>query len=127
MGKHLSVATRVSEVRETGRRTRPWRALYGPVPTTIVPNSKTGLDMFRATALRNRQAPLVHYFDQTLTVDEVDRLSDGLAVGLQRRGVLPGDRVAMYLQNIPQVLITVLAAWKCGAIIVPCNPMLKER
>ena len=33
----------------------------------------------------------------------------------------------MYLQNIPQVLIAVLAAWKCGAVIVPCNPMLRER
>ena len=54
-------------------------------------------------------------------------MSDALAVDLQRRGVEPGDRVAMYLQNIPQVLITVLAAWKCGAVIVPCNPMLRER
>jgi long-chain acyl-CoA synthetase len=25
------------------------------------------------------------------------------------------------------VLIAVLAAWKCGAVIVPCNPMLRER
>jgi long-chain acyl-CoA synthetase len=116
-----------SDICGTGRTARPWRALYGPVPATIVPTSKTGLDMFRAMARRNREAPLVHYFDQTLTVDEVDRLSDGLAAGLQRRGVLPGDRVAMYLQNIPQVLVTVLAAWKCGATIVPCNPMLKER
>jgi long-chain acyl-CoA synthetase len=33
----------------------------------------------------------------------------------------------MYLQNIPQVLVVVLAAWKCGAVIVPCNPMLRER
>ena len=54
-------------------------------------------------------------------------MSDALAVDLQRRGVEPGDRVAMYLQNIPQVLVTVLAAWKCGAVIVPCNPMLRER
>ena len=46
---------------------------------------------------------------------------------LQRHGVEPGDRVAMYLQNIPQVLITVLAVWKCGAVVVPCNPMLRER
>jgi long-chain acyl-CoA synthetase len=25
------------------------------------------------------------------------------------------------------VLVTVLAAWKCGAVVVPCNPMLRER
>ena len=46
---------------------------------------------------------------------------------LQQRGAEPGDRIAMYLQNIPQVLVAVLAAWKCGAVIVPCNPMLRER
>ena len=54
-------------------------------------------------------------------------MSDALAVALQGCGVRAGDRVAMYLQNIPQVLVTVLAAWKCGAAVVPCNPMLRER
>ncbi len=147
MGKHLT-ATQLSDFRPdsaapsnsgitvtesrahalgTGTSARPWRSLYGPIPGTIQPSSRTGLDMFRATVQRNRQAPLVHYFDQSLTVDEFDRLSDGFAVALQRRHILPGDRIAMYLQNIPQVLIAVLGAWKMGAAIVPCNPMLKER
>src|SRR6185503_11925278 len=52
---------------------------------------------------------------------------DALAVALQERGIENGDRVAVYLQNIPQVVLAVLAAWKCGAVIVPCNPMLRER
>ena len=104
-----------------------WHGLYGAVPFTIEPASQTGLDMLRATALRGRDAVLLHYFDQSITVDQCDVMSDALAVALQRHGVEPGDRVAMYLQNIPQVLITVLAVWKCGAVVVPCNPMLRER
>src|SRR5438105_78353 len=84
--------------------------------------------MFRATAARGgRDAALVHYFDESITVGQCDGLSDALAVALQRQGVEPGDRIAMYLQNIPQVVLTVLAAWKCGAVVVPCNPMLRER
>ena len=83
--------------------------------------------MFRTTAARGGAAPLVHYFDRSFSVAQVDAMSDALAVALQRRGVQAGDRVAMYLQNIPQVLLTVLAAWKCGAAVVPCNPMLRER
>ena len=106
---------------------RPWLDLYRDVPPTIDAPAETGLDMFRATARRGRGAVLAHYFDQPVTVEQCDVMSDALAVDLQRRGVEPGDRVAMYLQNIPQVLITVLAAWKCGAVIVPCNPMLRER
>jgi long-chain acyl-CoA synthetase len=106
---------------------RPWRKLYRGLPPTIDPEHATGLDMFRATVARGAAAPLVHYFDRTLDAAEIDADSDALAVALQRRGVRPGDRVAMYLQNIPQVLLTVLAAWKCGATAVPCNPMLRER
>jgi len=106
---------------------RPWLRLYQGVPSTIAPPAETALDMFTATARRGRDATLAYYFDQPVTVHQCDVMSDALAVDLQRRGVEPGDRVAMYLQNIPQVLITVLAAWKCGAVIVPCNPMLRER
>ena len=107
---------------------RPWLDLYQGVPSTIEPDSQTALDMFRATLARGgRHAVLARYFDQPVTAGEIDTMSDALAVDLQRRGVEPGDRVAMYLQNIPQGLVTVLAAWKCGAVIVPCNPMLRER
>jgi long-chain acyl-CoA synthetase len=83
--------------------------------------------MFRAMAASQRDRPLVFYFERSLSVSDIDSMSDALAVALQRRGVRPGDRIAMCLQNIPQVMLTVLAAWKCGAVIVPCNPMLRER
>jgi long-chain acyl-CoA synthetase len=107
---------------------RPWLDLYQGVPSTIETVSDTALDMFRATLARGgRDAVLARYFDQPVTTGDVDAMSDALAVDLQRRGIEPGDRVAMYLQNIPQVLVTVIAVWKCGGVIVPCNPMLRER
>jgi long-chain acyl-CoA synthetase len=83
--------------------------------------------MFRDTVGRRRDHALVHYFDESITAEQLDAWSDALAVALQERGAEPGERIAMYLQNIPQVFIAVLAAWKCGAVIVPCNPMLRER
>jgi len=83
--------------------------------------------MFRHTAARHRDNALVHYFDKSITAGQLEAWSDALAVALQKRGAEPGERIAMYLQNIPQVFIAVLAAWKCGAVIVPCNPMLRER
>jgi long-chain acyl-CoA synthetase len=96
--------------------------LYRGLPPTIAPKTETALEMFRATAARDPGAPLAHYFERSLTFTECDRLSDALAVALQRRGVESGDRIAIYLQNIPQVLIGVLAAWKCGAVVVPYYP-----
>src|SRR5258706_1049182 len=106
---------------------RPWLDLYQGVPPTIEPKFATALDMFRATLQRRPGAPLAHYFDRSITAEQCDAMSDALAVALQARGIEPGNRIAMYLQNVPQVFVTVLAAWKCGAVIVPCNPMLRER
>jgi long-chain acyl-CoA synthetase len=111
----------------TGTELRPWLNLYKEVPATITPAAATALEMFRHTLEREPGATLVHYFDQSLSARELEEMSDAFACELRDRGVEYGDRIAMYLQNIPQVLITVLAAWKCGAVIVPCNPMLKER
>ena len=106
---------------------RPWLALYQGVPPSIKPAARSGLDMFRATLARGRDAVLVHYFDRPISAGQIDEMSDALAVAFQRRGAEPGERIAMYLQNVPQVLVAVLAAWKCGAVLVPCNPMLRER
>jgi long-chain acyl-CoA synthetase len=106
---------------------RPWLDLYRGVPPTIEPKFTTALEMFRATLQRRPGAPLAHYFDRSITAERFDAMSDALAVALQARGVEPGNRIAMYLQNVPQVIVTVLAAWKCGAVIVPCNPMLRDR
>jgi long-chain acyl-CoA synthetase len=106
---------------------RRWHDLYRASPGAIEPASTTALDMFRATAARQGDRPLVHYFDRTISTAQIDAMSDSLAVALQQRGTEPGDRIALYLQNIPQVVIAVLAAWKCGAAVVPCNPMWRER
>jgi len=106
---------------------RRWLGLYQSVPPSIQPRARTGLEMFQDTVARHRDDALVHYFEDSVTAGELDAWSDALAVALQKRGAEPGERIAMYLQNIPQVFIAVLAAWKCGAVIVPCNPMLRER
>jgi long-chain acyl-CoA synthetase len=85
------------------------------------------LEIFDAAVARSAGDPAIRYFDGSLTYREVDELSDALAAHLGKAGVARGDRVAIYLQNTPHFLITVLAAWKLGAIGVPVNPMNRER
>jgi long-chain acyl-CoA synthetase len=87
----------------------------------------SALAMFEATAAAHGDQPLIRYAGTTLTVAEVDRMSDALAVGLLADGFARGDRIAVFLQNIPQFAVAVLAAWKAGGIVVPVNPMNKER
>jgi long-chain acyl-CoA synthetase len=106
---------------------RPWLALYPPAyPKTIEPAHRDALSMFRATAARLPAAPAIHYFDHAITFEQLDRMSDALAAVLQDAGFGRGDRLANYLQNVPQFAISLLAAWKCGGIGVSVNPMLKQ-
>ena len=88
---------------------RRWLGLYQSVPPSIEPKARTGLAMFRDTAELRPDSALVHYFDESITAGQLDAWSDALAVALQERGAEPGERIAMYLQNIRQVFIAVLA------------------
>jgi len=53
------------------------------------------------------------------TYGELKRASDGLAASLRARGVQRGDRVAVLLAQCPEVLISHMAAYKLGAVILP--------
>jgi long-chain acyl-CoA synthetase len=87
----------------------------------------TVLGMFRATIAESPDTPLLRYFDSVVTTAEVERISDALAVALADRGFDCGDRLAVYTQNVPQYVITLIATWKLGGIAVAINPMLTPR
>jgi len=84
----------------------------------------TLLDDFRAAAESVRDRPFLRYFDSTLTFGDVDQASNAFAVALADRGFGRGERIALYLQNVPQYVLALLAAWKLGGVAVAINPML---
>lgn len=107
---------------------RPWLDRYpGGMPESIDVPFETGLAMFQATAERIPDSPAIHYFDTTISFRELDELSSALAAALIEQGFKPGDRLASYLQNVPQFPIAMLATWKAGGTMVSVNPMLKGR
>jgi long-chain acyl-CoA synthetase len=85
------------------------------------------LSAFQAAAAAVPDQPAILYFDGGLTYREVDRDSDALASALRARGLGPGDRLGLYLQNVPAFVLGLLAAWKLGAVPVPINPMNRAR
>jgi long-chain acyl-CoA synthetase len=110
------------------RTERPWVALYDEgLPAEIELEHDSALAMFEHTVQRAADRTAIRYFDAELTWADVDRLSDALAVGLAELGVAPGDRVGLYLQNVPAFVMAMVAAWKAGAIMVSLNPMYKAR
>jgi long-chain acyl-CoA synthetase len=109
-------------------QSKPWLKLYpANVPPVLTPAYPDALAMFRAAVARAPDAAAAYYFDRTLSYREVDAQSDALAAALAERGFAAGDRVALFLQNVPYFLIAMIAAWKVGGIVVPVNPMNRER
>ncbi|AHC51439.1 acyl-CoA synthetase [Sulfolobus acidocaldarius SUSAZ] len=69
---------------------------------------------------------IIYYFDEAIQTLSITRHAKILGNYLVERGISRGDRVCIYLQNIPQFLITELATWAIGGIIVPLNIMYKS-
>jgi len=107
---------------------RPWLDLFDSgLPADIEPEHDNALQMFASAVQRAGDRTAIRYFDSELTWSQIDGLSDGVAVGLTDLGIAPGDRVGVYLQNVPQFVIAMVAAWKAGAIMLSINPMYRER
>lgn len=66
-------------------------------------------------------------FGTRITVSQLDKLANSLAYGFQSRGIKPGEIIGIYLQNIPQFALSMLAIWKAGATVLVLNPMYKGR
>jgi long-chain acyl-CoA synthetase len=107
---------------------RPWLKQYPPgAPADIQVDHENALDMFKATAERVPDGTAIHYFETAITYRELDELTDAFAAGLQEQGFKPGDRLAVYLQNVPQFVMAMVATWKAGGVMVSVNPMNKGR
>ncbi|MBK1787630.1 class I adenylate-forming enzyme family protein [Prauserella cavernicola] len=112
----------------SGYDDKPWQARYAPgLPRHAEPGQPDAVSMFRATVARDPGGDAIRYFGRHLTFAELNELSDAFAAGLAADGFRPGDRVALYVQNIPQFVIAQLGTWKAGGIAVSVNPMYKRR
>src|SRR5712692_1982304 len=80
--------------------------------------------VFGAVAHKLPGQPL---FDAGLTYREFTAAVNRVANALQALGVGKGDRVAIYLPNSPQFMMTFYGALKIGAIVAPVNPLYVPR
>ena len=107
---------------------RPWLSSYPDgVAHDLETASATAIDDFNKAVLSRPDSPAVCYFDHAISCREVNDLSESLAAAFIDFGLKGGDRIIVDLQNVPQFLVAIYAAWKLGIIVVPVNPMYKEQ
>jgi len=63
---------------------------------------------------------------EAITFTVLNEKANAMANALQSLGIKEGDRVAIYLPNIPEFIVAFFANSKLGAITVPFNTMFKK-
>ncbi|MFQ5578316.1 MAG: long-chain fatty acid--CoA ligase [Anaerolineae bacterium] len=70
--------------------------------------------------------PAITFEGRSYTYRQLDEDANRLAHGLRALGIERGDRVGLFLPNIPQFAVAYFAAQKIGAIAVSLNALLKS-
>jgi len=76
----------------------------------------------------SRARPTIFYgADVWATHGQWAQRSAGLAIRFREAGLLPGDRVLLFMRNHPRYLELLWAAWWAGLVVVPVNAKLHAK
>jgi long-chain acyl-CoA synthetase len=82
-------------------------------------------ELLSISAQRHPQRIAIVFGQKKITYKMLDDLTDQLAAGLIDLGIEKQDKVALFLDNCPEFVISYFAIVKAGAVVVPINYMFK--
>ncbi len=101
-----------------------WTRHYAhPVPWTTSHAPLSLPDMVFASADRRGEGPLMTFGGRRWSYAETADAVRRVATGLIRSGVAPGDRVGLYLPNVPHYVAAYYGVMAAGAIAVNFSPL----
>jgi long-chain acyl-CoA synthetase len=107
---------------------RIWHKSYAPgVKKTLDYEKLTISQALTRSAGNFPNNTALNYMGKKITYRELNELVNRFAKALLDLGVKPGDKIAVCLPNIPQVIISNLAIFRIGAVAVQNNPLYTER
>ena len=80
-------------------------------------------EMFARTVRATPQAPLLQFLGRTYRYDELYREAQAFAHALAARGIGEGDRVGLFLPNVPSYVAAYYGAMMAGAVVVNFSPL----
>ncbi|WP_456451569.1 AMP-binding protein, partial [Hydrogenimonas sp.] len=83
-------------------------------------------EMLAHHASRKAKRPALFYDDRKISYGQLLKKVDTLARFLELSGIERGDRVAIFMQNCPEFVVSLFAITKIGAVAVPVNTFLKS-
>lgn len=92
-----------------------------PLATTFAPASLPAL--LERTLAMNPQAPFLHFLGRTYSYAQIHKQARAFAAGLQALGIAKGDRVGLFLPNVPIYAAAYYGAMMAGAVVVNFSPL----
>lgn len=106
---------------------RPWTRFYEPgVPPSLAYPDITLGTVLSLTARKYPDRPALLFYGKKISYADLDRLADRFSHALSGLGINKGERVALMLPNIPQMVIAYYGTVRAGAVAVPTNPLYQE-
>ena len=93
------------------------------LPHSLTVPSTSLWDNLAISAQRYPDKVALVFFGRTLTYRQLKEGAERLAAYLATLGVKRGDRVALCMQNCPQLVMAHFAILRANAVVVPVNPM----
>lgn len=84
------------------------------------------LEAFLDHAHRAPGRPLLTFERESVTCGELAEHVTAFAKGLRQRGLQPGERVALFLENSPQFIIAYLGVQAAGGVVVLVNTAYRQ-
>jgi len=101
-----------------------WRSNYAHPcawDATFQPLSMTA--MFGAAVEAHGSRPMLDFFGRSFTYSQIWNQAGEFAAGLQARGVGKGDRIGLFLPNVPAYLAAYFGTMRAGATVVNFSPL----
>ncbi|MGA9753177.1 MAG: long-chain fatty acid--CoA ligase, partial [Acidobacteriota bacterium] len=107
---------------------RLWHRHYDPKVPPSMDYPKVPLQqLLDESAAKFPERVAITFLGKQITYRELLSYCNAFARGLADMGVRKGDRVALYLPNVPHIVIAYYGVFKAGGICVPTNPLYTER
>ncbi len=96
---------------------------HHPTPYTARFEAMALPAMLERTARKAPGAPFLHFLGRTYAYQDTLTEARRFAAGLQAAGIKPGDRVGLFLPNVPIYASAYYGAMMAGAIVVNFSPL----
>jgi len=102
----------------------PWRNIYAHPTDWVQHFPPLSLpEMFAEAVQAHGGRPLVEFFGRTYSYAALHDAARRFAAGLQAAGIKPGDRIGLFLPNVPIYIPAYYGAMLAGATVVNFSPL----